>query len=120
MTREGGIIQWQWQSYDRNHRDRVNLLMHFVAVPLFIAGAIYTLRSFIAMQWVAAGLGVLCMIVAFGVQAIGHKREAEAPIPFAGPLDVIKRIFTEQFITFPRFVLSGGWTNNISRNTDKA
>ena len=31
-----------------------------------------------------------------------------APIPFRGPIDVGSRIFVEQWVTFPRFVLSGG------------
>jgi hypothetical protein len=30
------------------------------------------------------------------------------PVPFRGPLDVLVRIFAEQFVTFPRFVLTGG------------
>jgi hypothetical protein len=43
------------------------------------------------------------------LQGIGHKREAAPPIAFEGPIDVVTRIFVEQFVTFPRFVLTGGW-----------
>ena len=39
------------------------------------------------------------------MQGRGHRRER--PAPFAGALDMILRIFAEQLITFPRFVLSG-------------
>jgi hypothetical protein len=51
----------------------------------------------------------LLPLVAFVLQAVGHKREANAPEPFRSPLDVLARILVEQFITFPRFVLSGGF-----------
>jgi hypothetical protein len=30
-------------------------------------------------------------------------------VPFEGPLDVLSRIVLEQWITFPRFVLSGSF-----------
>ncbi len=119
MARDGGIINWQWKTYDRNHRNRFNLLIHFVAVPLFIAGALYATRALFSQQWLAAGVGLICMIVGFALQAIGHKREAEKPIPFEGPLDFIGRIFIEQFITFPRFVLTGGWVRNLSQYAAK-
>ena len=53
--------------------------------------------------------------VAFLLQGAGHKREAEAPVPFDGPLDFVGRVLVEQFITFPRFVLSGLWLRNLTR-----
>ena len=51
------------------------------------------------------------------MQGIGHKREAEPPVPFDGPGDFLARVFVEQFFTFPRFVLTGGWLRNLTRNT---
>ena len=114
MTREGGIMKWQWDGYDRNHRDRANLLLHFVAVPAFIAGALAAVNLAWHRQWFAAGVALLLMVAAFAVQGLGHKREAEAPIPFDGPGDFLARVFVEQFVTFPRFVLSGGWMRQLS------
>ena len=52
---------------------------------------------------------LLCMGVAFLVQGIGHKREATPAIPFDGANDAVTRILVEQFVTFARYVLSGGW-----------
>lgn len=115
MAREGGILAWQWSSYDRNHRDRGNLLLHFVAVPAFVGAALALATCLLRGFWFAAALAFLLMLVAFAVQGIGHKREAEAPIPFDGPGDFLARVFAEQFITFPRFVLSGGWMRQLSR-----
>jgi len=56
--------------------------------------------------------------VALLLQGIGHKREAMPPQAFDGPLDFAKRILAEQFITFPRFVLSGGWMRNVTRRPE--
>ena len=34
------LLRWQWEGYPRYHRARVNLLVHIVAVPLFLLGNI--------------------------------------------------------------------------------
>ncbi|MGH8050220.1 MAG: Mpo1-like protein [Arenimonas sp.] len=115
MAREGGTIQWQWQGYDRNHRDVTNLLLHIVLVPLFICSALCTVWLLAHGAWLAAGVSLFTMIFAFIGQGLGHKRETEAPIPFDGAGDFFARIFTEQFITFPRFVLSGGWLRQLQQ-----
>ncbi|HSX63044.1 MAG TPA: Mpo1-like protein [Tahibacter sp.] len=115
MAREGGLIAWQWRTYADNHRDRVNLLLHIVAVPAFIAGILATVRLLVAGLYVGAGIAFVFAVFAFAVQGIGHKREAVAPIPFDGPLDFVGRVFVEQFVTFPRFVLSGQWARNFAR-----
>lgn len=114
MSRPGGLIAWQWATYDRNHRDRLNLVIHFLAVPAFIAGILSALRLLTLGLFVQAGIMLAVALFAFLLQVLGHKREAEAPIPFDGPLDVLGRIFTEQFITFPRFVFTGGWARNLA------
>ena len=35
--------------------------------------------------------------------------EAQASEPFSDRKDAVQRLVVEQFVTFPRFVLSGGW-----------
>ena len=45
MRREGGLLAWQWRGYAAAHRDRVNLLLHLVAVPAFIAGVLATANA---------------------------------------------------------------------------
>jgi uncharacterized membrane protein YGL010W len=113
MTREGGLMAWQWRNYDANHRDRGNLLLHFVAVPAFIGATLALVSCLLHGYWFAAALSFLLMVLAFAVQAVGHKRESEAPIPFDGAGDFLGRVFIEQFITFPRFILSGGWLRQL-------
>lgn len=115
MAREGGLIAWQWRGYADNHRDRSNLLLHIVAVPAFIAGVLACLRLLTLGQWLGAGFALLVAALAFAVQGVGHRRERVPPVPFDGPGDFLGRVFTEQFITFPRFVLSGQWARNLAR-----
>jgi hypothetical protein len=38
-----------------------------------------------------------------------HRFEPEPPAPFRSRLDFAARLFSEQWVTFPRFVLSGGF-----------
>ena len=55
------------------------------------------------------------MLVALVLQGRGHRREAEAPTPFDGAANFVSRFVVEQWITFPRFVLSGAWAENLRR-----
>lgn len=101
------LISWQWGQYPQGHRDRRNLAVHAATVPLFIGGVVATAAS----PWlgVPALLGAALLPIAMAAQGRGHRREAAPPAPFEGPLDVVFRIFAEQLVTFPRFVLSGGF-----------
>ena len=107
------LLAWQWSDYPAKHRSRANLLIHIVAVPLFqlatlvlIYGALQ--RSALLVIIAAGGL-----IVALGLQGRGHRLEPEAPAPFRSPGDAVRRIIAEQWITFPRFVVSGAWWRNL-------
>ena len=108
-----GLLQWQWSDYSAKHRSRPNLLIHIVAVPLFQIGCLGAACGVFRLSWRAAALGIACVIVSFVLQGRGHRLEAEAPAPFAGPGDVVRRLMAEQWITFPRFVFSGGWYRNL-------
>ena len=112
--REGGLLSWQWRGYSRNHHDRLNLLVHMMAVPAFIAGVLAAVVQAAQAQWFGAAFAIVVAAVAFAVQGIGHKREQVPPEPFAGPADFAARVFAEQFITFPRFVLMGQWARNLA------
>jgi hypothetical protein len=105
-TREGGVLRWQWSLYPDGHRDRRNLAFHAATNPLFIAGGIALVCSPIAGGRLALA-GLAAMLVAMVAQGRGHKLERTAPVPFRGPADLLIRFFLEQWVTFPRFVLSG-------------
>ncbi|MEQ1438143.1 terminase [Fontimonas sp. SYSU GA230001] len=107
------LLKVQWSEYAERHRDRVNLLIHIVAVPLFWIGSINALGALLFSGLFAALGGLLLMALSLFAQGIGHDREALQPQAFAGAWDFVRRIVAEQFITFPRFVLSGGWLRNL-------
>lgn len=98
----------QLKSYTDVHHDRRNLVAHALTVPIFMAGTVAMLASPVVSWWLLpAGIGA--MLAAMAAQGKGHSLEERAPAPFRGPGDVVVRIFVEQWITFPRFVLSGGF-----------
>ena len=111
--REGGLLAWQWRGYSRTHRDRLNLAIHMFAVPAFIAGTLATVQGALQARWLGVAVAMVVVVVGFAAQGIGHRREQIAPEPFAGPGDFVARVFAEQFITFPRFVLMGQWARNL-------
>jgi hypothetical protein len=112
------LLEWQWSDYSQKHQDRTNLLLHIFAVPLFEIAVIVLIAGLATASGPALGLAVVGMVVAVVIQGRGHRREREAPTPFAGPIDFVSRFFAEQWITFPRFVLSGGWVRNLSASGD--
>lgn len=105
----GSLLHWQLALYPQNHLDRRNLILHGLTVPIFMLGNLALLAALpLASGWLALA-GPLAMIGAMAIQGRGHRMEMQPPVPFRGPLDVFARIFAEQWVTFPRFVLSGGF-----------
>jgi len=107
--KDEGFLTWQRRLYDDGHRDRVNLAIHILTQPLFVAGLVATVAGPIVGAWWLLAAGPAAMLVAIALQGRGHRREGVAPVPFRGPLDVVRRLAAEQLITFPRYLLSGGW-----------
>jgi hypothetical protein len=106
----GDLLQWQWAGYPRYHQSRANLLIHIVTVPLFLVGTIALVIAAVELSLVVLAIAIGCLVVAIALQGSGHRLERVPPEPFSGPLNFIARLFLEQWVTFPRFVLSGGWS----------
>ena len=104
-----GLLRWQWDGYPRFHLSRANLLIHIVAVPVFMLGNVGLIVTLLRGAWPLAVLSLVAMVVSMAVQGRGHKMEQVPPEPFTGPANALSRIFLEQWVTFPRFVLSGKW-----------
>jgi phage terminase small subunit len=100
---------WQWRGYHHNHRHPANLVLHLIAVPLFILGALLVLSGLFGLDLGQLAVGIIAVIAGLGLQRHGHRLEGTQPEPSANRHDAVKRLLTEQFITFPRFVLSGAW-----------
>jgi phage terminase small subunit len=107
------LLAWQWSDYPAKHRDRVNLALHLVAVPLFVVGTLLLIGAALRRSGSGIAVGLACLVVAVVVEGRGHARERETPTPFAGPLDFASRFVVEQWVTFPRFVLTGAWSRNF-------
>ncbi len=107
ITREEGLLAWQWLNYSPTHRERHNLLVHALTAPLFVLGTCAVLLTpLVGALWLApSGLGAMLAVVA--LQGRTHRGEKIAPAPFRGLGDILARLFVEQWVTFPRYVLSG-------------
>lgn len=106
--RNAGLLAWQWSLYPAGHTTRANLILHILTVPVFELGTILILVS----PWMGGSrvlVGLALMVSAMAAQGRGHAMEPQSPVRFRGPLDVIARIMAEQWIAFPRFVVTGGF-----------
>jgi hypothetical protein len=103
------LLQWQWEGYPKYHQARPNLLIHIVAVPLFLVGTIALFGAIATLSPLLVALGIGCIFLAVALQGRGHRLEPVPPEPFSSPLNFVSRLFLEQWVTFPRFVLTGGW-----------
>jgi hypothetical protein len=103
------LLRWQWDGYPKYHQSRPNLLIHIVAVPLFLFGTVALVGAIARLSLLLFAVAVGCIIVAVALQGRGHRLEPVPPEPFSGPLNFVSRLFFEQWVTSPRFVLSGGW-----------
>ena len=110
-----GLVRQQWEGYTRYHQSRANLLLHVVAVPVFVAGNVVAVVALAQRSWLAALSGFAAMLASVVAQGRGHATEPVPPQPFTSPLNAVLRIFSEQWLTFPRFVVSGGWSRALRR-----
>jgi hypothetical protein len=114
------LLARQWCGYRRVHSERKNLVIHGLTVPVFMLGTLAVLGSvpvaILVSGWsalVPAVGGLVAMMTAVALQGAGHRRESQRPEPFAGPGEVVARIFLEQWVTFPRYVLRGEFTRAL-------
>lgn len=104
----GALVAWAWTETAPVHRHRTNLLIHLVAVPLFVAGHGLLGAAVVGRAgWAVPGL--LGIVASLALQKRGHALEQQPSIPFASRRDFVRRIYAEQFINFWRFLLGGQW-----------
>ena len=102
-------MQPDWADYYRVHASRRNLIIHLVAVPIFIVSFPCFVVAIVRVEPASAAVAFAGMLLALVLQGAGHRLEANAPRDFANAGDFLRRWFTEQYVTFPLFVLSGRW-----------
>lgn len=103
------LLAWQFEHYSQGHADRTNLVLHAVSVPLCVLALAGVPLALVALRPGLAALALALAALAVAVQGRGHRRERHAPAPFLSRGDLFARLLAEQFVTFPRFVLSGGF-----------
>ncbi len=111
------LLRWQWSGYPKYHRSRANLAIHIAVVPLFLAGNVGLIAAFVAQSMVLGAVAAVAMVVSVALQGRGHRQEEVPPEPFTSAGNAVLRIFLEQWITFPRFVISGGWFRALRQTT---
>ena len=107
--RRPNLPAWQWRQYPHNHSNPTNLVLHLIAVPLFIVAFLLIVSGVFALSAASVAIGVIGLLAALGLQRHGHSLEQQVSEPFSDRADAVQRLLTEQFLTFPRFVLSGAW-----------
>lgn len=103
------LLAWQFALYPEGHTTRLNLAIHLVTVPMFHMGLLTLVLGLATWSGFTLMSAFVVLATVVVLQGVGHRREPTAPVPFDGPLDGASRLLVEQLVTFPRFVLSGGF-----------
>lgn len=112
------VLNQQWSDYSERHRNKVNLLIHIVTVPLVWIAALQVFGGLVLMLIGVGGLkmwvyAAILVGLALFAQSYGNGMEAIKPKPFTNAKDYALNAAAEQFVTFPRFVLTGQWLRNL-------
>ena len=102
------LLSWAWTQTPPVHENGKNLLIHALAVPLFVVGHCLFVAAFFFNLWLFVA-GLLCVAVSLSMQRYGHSLERNQPPPFAGSRDFLRRLYAEQFWNFWRFLFAGHW-----------
>ncbi len=89
-------------------------MLHLVVKPLFMSATLLAVYAAAGLSLPALAAATPCFMVSVIQQGRGHKLESTPPEPFKGVLDFVVRPCAGQWITFPRFFLTGEWFENLS------
>jgi hypothetical protein len=113
------LVEKQWDDYSDRHRNRNGLLIKLVAVALFWFVGFQLIGGLLLMLLgVPGAFGMLFWALVLGGISLGAQQAARSmergPQERAkDPAELVQRILADQFINFPRFVLSGRWLKNL-------
>jgi len=103
------LLRLQWAGYRRTHQSRLNLAIHTLTVPMSISGTVLAGYAIATFSFQLLVVGLAANGLALGLQGLGHRFERNAPEPFDGFGSAAVRVLCEQWVTFPRFLLTGSW-----------
>src|SRR4029077_18735894 len=75
------LLAWQWSDYAGKHRDRGNLLLHLVVVPVFQLGTVILGLGAVFGSLLGVAVGLAGLAAAIVLEGRGHAREPERPTP---------------------------------------
>ena len=102
------LVAWAWKETPPVHRNVTNLLIHIVAVPMFVLGHVLLVAGLVFNPWLLP-VAALTILVSLAAQRYGHSLEDNQVHAFTGAGDFIRRLYAEQFCNFWRFLFSGQW-----------
>jgi len=102
------LLTWAWTETPPVHKNRANLVIHILAVPMFVVGHALLLAALIRTSWLAVA-GAVAIVASLAAQGFGHSLEQQQVPAFSSRRDFIRRLYAEQFCNFWRFIFSGGW-----------
>jgi uncharacterized membrane protein YGL010W len=68
------LLSRQSSGYGTKHRDRLNLWLHLVAVPLFWCAAAALLTAVLCRSWVLLLASLLGLLLSLRLQKVGQHR----------------------------------------------
>jgi hypothetical protein len=111
------LVKWAWRETPPVHRNGANLLIHLVAVPMFVAGHVFLIVGAILSWWLVA-IALASILGSLILQGMGHSLERQQVPPFTGLRDFLRRLYAEQFCNFWRFLGSGQWYAHFQSRND--
>jgi hypothetical protein len=112
------LVAWAWRETPPVHKNSGNLIIHLIAVPLFVSGHVLMLSGVLVVWWLAL-VGLLCIVISIAVQGFGHSLERQQVHPFTGPWDFLRRLYAEQFYNFWRFLFTGQWYLSFKAHNER-
>jgi len=113
------LVSWAWRETPPVHRSTANLVIHIVAVPMFVLGHVLLVVGLFVNAWWLAGAAV-SIVVSLAAQRFGHSLEHNQVPVFTGAGDFIRRLYAEQFCNFWRFLFSGQWYASFKSSRSEA
>ena len=113
------LVSWAWRETPPVHKSTANLIIHIVAVPLFVLGHVLLVVGLFVNAWWLAG-AALSIVVSLAAQRVGHSLEHNQVPVFTDAGDFIRRLYAEQFCNFWRFLFSGQWYASFKSSRSEA
>jgi len=113
------VVDQQWNTYAERHRNKTHLMIKVVAVPFVWIAVIQAFGALLLMLMPnVSGLGTLLWALLMAalslfLQSRGASMESAKSPPFVLTKGYAQWLAADQFVNFPRFVLTGEWLNAL-------